>query len=64
MVVSLLLNSLQGEFFYLNSLQGDLFVTELCTSAFLWVISLQVDLFVAELTLLVAELLALYLVSS
>ena len=64
MVVSLLLNSLQGEFFYLISLQGDLFVTELCTSAFLWVISLQVDLFVAELTLLVAELLALYLVSS
>ena len=48
MVVSLLLNSLQGEFFYL--IQGDLFVTELCTSAFLWVISLQVDLFVAELT--------------
>ena len=64
MVVSLLLNSLQGEFFYLISLQGDLFVTELCTSAFLGVISLQVDLFVAELTLLVAELLALYLVSS
>ena len=52
MVVSLLLNSLQGEFFYLISLQGDLYVTELCTSAFLWVISLQVaiDLFVAELT--------------
>ena len=50
MVVSLLLNSLQGEFFYLISLQGDLFITELCTSAFLWVISLQVDLFVAELT--------------
>ena len=52
MVVSLLLNSLQGEFFYLISLQGDLYLTELCTSAFLWVISLQVaiDLFVAELT--------------
>ena len=32
------------------TVQGDLFVTELCTSAFLWVISLQVDLFVAELT--------------
>ena len=45
MVVSLLLNSLQGEFFYLISLKGDLFVTELCTSVFLWV-----DLFVAELT--------------
>ena len=50
MVVSLLLNSLQGEFFYLIFLQGNLFVTVLCTSAFLWVISLQVDLVVAELT--------------
>ena len=49
MVVSLLLNSLQGEFFYLISLQGNLFVTELCTSTLLSVISLQVDLFVAEL---------------
>ena len=49
MVVSLLLNSLQGEFFYLISLQGDLFLAELSTGDILQLYTLHGGFFVAEL---------------